>query len=244
MPPGREGLSENPVAIAQQLANASVPRWRQRVFGEVVTTARSASAKAMFFAAGLLSPPLMSDRRCTSVRPERCGHPMCGSVARRWTRRFEIDADARLSELPELIARLDRSLPARREWFGPFPDWAAVPEEEAAILWPMLLAQIALTLQGSARSPAALEYRVVATCEPSLFRVAMVATDPGLIARCVDEAAEILEGLRRRNPVDFDKLLPELIAFARRRVHRSKHDVDCGAARNGEFHIAGSANSV
>jgi cyanophycin synthetase len=126
----------------------------------------------------------------------------------------EIDADARLSELPELIARLDRSLPARREWFGPFPDGAAVPEEEAAILWPMLLAQTALALQGLARSPAALEYRVVATCEPSLFRVAMVATDPRLIARCVDEAANILDGLRRRNPVDVEKLLPELVDFA------------------------------
>lgn len=126
----------------------------------------------------------------------------------------EIDAQARLTELPQLVAKLDRLFPARREWFGPFPGGAAVPVEEASILWPMVFAQTALTLQGLARSPEVREYRVVATCEPSLFRVALGATDPRLIARCAREAVELLTGLRGDEPVEAAALVAGLVDYA------------------------------
>jgi cyanophycin synthetase len=126
----------------------------------------------------------------------------------------EIDAHSQLTALPELVATLDRLFPVRREWFGPFPGGAAVPEEEASILWPMLFAQTALALQGLARSPVVREYRVVATCEPSLFRVALGVTDPLLVERCAREAVDLLTVLQRRESVESGKLVADLVDYA------------------------------
>jgi len=109
-----------------------------------------------------------------------------------------------------LFDAIDRALPERAGLFGPFRPTAA--SGQAAFRdGPRLLAELALTLQSIARGPAPRFHRVLDTCDPRVFRVAIEARDPVLVVDCLEAALALLaaapdpaaldaalEGLRER----------------------------------------------
>jgi cyanophycin synthetase len=111
----------------------------------------------------------------------------------------------------ELLARIDAALPDRARLFGPFAPPLEHAEDSAFLDAPRLLAEIALTLQSRARGPESRFYRVLGTCEPRLFRLAIEARDPVLARECLEHAARLLADFRLNRPVDANRLIDELI---------------------------------
>lgn len=93
--------------------------------------------------------------------------------------------------LANTLAAIDRALPERASLFGLFrPTAASGPT--AFRDGPRLLAELALTLQSIARGPAAKFHRVLDTCDPRVFRVAIEARDPVLVVDCLEAALVLL----------------------------------------------------
>ncbi len=122
-----------------------------------------------------------------------------------------VEADDLKVVIADLVPRIDQCLPDRSRLFGPFAKPLEHSEDGAFLDGPRLLAEVALTLQSCARGPDAKFYRVLGTCEPRLFRVAIEARDPILAHECLAHAASLLTELRSGRPVDVTRLLAELV---------------------------------
>lgn len=110
-----------------------------------------------------------------------------------------------------LVARVDAALPDRPRLFGPFASPLEHAEDSAFLDLPRLLAEVALTLQSRARGPESRFYRVLGTCEPRRFRLAIEARDPILARECLEHAARLLVALRANLSVDTAQLIDELV---------------------------------
>lgn len=93
--------------------------------------------------------------------------------------------------LANILTAIDRAIPERASLFGPFRPTAA-SGQTAFRDGPRLLAEVALALQSIARGPAARFHRVLDTCDPRVFRVAIEARDPVLVVDCLEAALALL----------------------------------------------------
>jgi len=116
-----------------------------------------------------------------------------------WSQSVEVyDATVRLpapraTVFAATLARLDAALPQRSGLFGVFAPSSTSVGEGFRTDWPLLLGQVALTLQSLARLPATTLLQVTHAGEPGLFRVVLEAHDPVLAEACLHEAAAMLE---------------------------------------------------
>jgi len=115
-----------------------------------------------------------------------------------WGTSLEVyDATVRLPEpraaaFAAALARVDAAIPQRSGLFGVFAPAEVSIGEAFGTDWPLLLGQVALTLQTRARLPATTFLRVTHAGEPGMFRIVLEAHDPVLAEACLREAAAIL----------------------------------------------------
>ena len=137
-----------------------------------------------------------------------------------WAKSVEIyDASIRLiapqpAVFAAALARVDATLPQRRDIFGVFAPTDPSAREDLRTDWPLLLGQVALALQSQARPPATAFLRVMPAGEPGLFRIVLEAHDPVLAEACLREAAAILDGELTGDPPDLTPAIDRLTELA------------------------------